>query len=872
MATITSTTSGNLSVGTTWVGGVAPVNGDVIVIANGHVVTVDANITLGDKVSSVGDAITINGASSASFGTLKVNAGVSLTLRGKDTTSNRTGLVNRYGTFQLLPGSTLIFDTPSAGTGVFVCNGIFTAQGTSGSRITIKGNNFDWNNSASNTISASVTKEFDARRDIYAYNIGHPWISNSTGTGIGSFGNSSFSISSCTFNGSAGGAQTEVASYDAITAENQYYVDYEIGVIYWKRSTLTLTTAFNVSYKYMTMWGTRIELPTTSTYNEGMFEYCDFLYMGANDNATNGCILYVVGKNMGGTSQRFYLANCTFHYGYRYLLLQDCAGTSGSPILVENNEFHECIISHSAYSPLSTIQGNSYITIRRNYIKVRSTTYFTINVFSAITNLVITENLISSANGIAPNAQTIVFPSLQITNNLLVGNSLTVVGRGISNFLGSSGNPVVVTGNVICYYYRGLNYSSYNTISNNWSLDNYHHHINYNSGGVNQNVFSSLISYNVFVRGQDNGAISLAYNSSNWIDDITVKHNTTVGSSYGFEYGDRGDNTGSTGATLIDMHSNLITGATEAGFDRITETAPSTSYRMRAISKRADWNSYYGNLVNINVSGQGFGTAYMGGNEYNTNASRNCLGCYLQFPSTAPLSGKSLVLTVTSASDITLAWGGGSAVQIVKYSGTATSATTSVVNDTGKSFPTAMTDALTPRAMWVVINGQTARVCTANTSTQMTVAPDFSGTPSGAYNVYLMEVQLTAADSTKIIVGIDMRALPTTPGTYTDSSISIVDRTVSTADPGFVDSTAGPDTWAGTQGYGSNPIGVIAAYKALGYSSIATIKTYLTTNFAPRNSTLRNAGYDGITVGAIEVQSSSAGGDNRAALKIGISI
>lgn len=43
----TSTTSGNLSSGSTWVGGVAPTTGDQIIIANGHTVTIDSNIDLG---------------------------------------------------------------------------------------------------------------------------------------------------------------------------------------------------------------------------------------------------------------------------------------------------------------------------------------------------------------------------------------------------------------------------------------------------------------------------------------------------------------------------------------------------------------------------------------------------------------------------------------------------------------------------------------------------------------------------------------------------------------------------------------------------------------------------------------------------------
>ena len=46
MATITSIQSGNFSSGSTWVGGVVPVDGDAFVVAAGHTVTVDSSISI----------------------------------------------------------------------------------------------------------------------------------------------------------------------------------------------------------------------------------------------------------------------------------------------------------------------------------------------------------------------------------------------------------------------------------------------------------------------------------------------------------------------------------------------------------------------------------------------------------------------------------------------------------------------------------------------------------------------------------------------------------------------------------------------------------------------------------------------------------
>lgn len=89
MATITSTTTGNWLTGATWVGGVAPTTGDNAVIASGHTVTVDGNVTVGNDTATA--AITING-------TLKFSRTTShvLTLRG--TVANGVGGVWDRGT------------------------------------------------------------------------------------------------------------------------------------------------------------------------------------------------------------------------------------------------------------------------------------------------------------------------------------------------------------------------------------------------------------------------------------------------------------------------------------------------------------------------------------------------------------------------------------------------------------------------------------------------------------------------------------------------------------------------------------------------------------------------------------------------------
>ncbi len=135
----TTTQAGNYNVGATWVGGVAPVDGDTLQID--HDVHVTATTTIGKNAPSPGagdptPAIFIN------TGTLTVDAGVSLTVRGD---------IKHYTTITMGAGSTLAFDPTLAADpttaaykvttgGADLKNDKLVCSGTSGSHVTIKTN------------------------------------------------------------------------------------------------------------------------------------------------------------------------------------------------------------------------------------------------------------------------------------------------------------------------------------------------------------------------------------------------------------------------------------------------------------------------------------------------------------------------------------------------------------------------------------------------------------------------------------------------------------------------------------------------------------------------------------------------------------
>lgn len=145
MAAITSAGTGPWGTGGTWVGGVAPGNGDTVTIAAGHVVTVTDNRTVGHSPAA---ADAVQAILVAATGSLIINASVTLTVRGDIYTSSSDAVRSVI----LNAGATLEMDASAAGTPAtarYVIRGTsqydgslpgFYCNGSAGSRCTVRSN------------------------------------------------------------------------------------------------------------------------------------------------------------------------------------------------------------------------------------------------------------------------------------------------------------------------------------------------------------------------------------------------------------------------------------------------------------------------------------------------------------------------------------------------------------------------------------------------------------------------------------------------------------------------------------------------------------------------------------------------------------
>lgn len=838
MAILTSTsTGGNLSSGSSWVGGVAPTTGDQVVVVNGATITVDVSISLGVNASASGHAVEVNGASSTSYGTLVVASGVTLTLLGYDLGSNTCGLVHQYGKLTVQPGGTIACDPNSDFSSALVCNGILSAVGTSGSHCTFTSpaTSYSWANSASGEVYSANWDYYDLTQNLGIRQLNRAWIANAAGTGLGSFGDSSLSITSKTGT-SASTFTTEVSSLAGVTGAGQYFVDYETGVVYFYNAACsTTTTGFTTTYKYLTIskgWG--IICNSNTDYCSADLEYCDLTYMGSPNPGGSGGYIVANGKLEPAAAIIFHyrnsatsapnrlakVANCTLHYCSNGIGVAGCTGTSGDPILIESNTFGHLDTQNaqtagtaSQYGGIlvmGVVDASSYVHFINNtgtqgygpVVNVRQP-----DTYCLIDGNTIQTNLCYQSNSSTP------WSDCTISNNTFNFFGFNLRYDLQNNFepCGTSGHPIVIKNNTYNRPYRWMYVGDYCTIDSNVVTQYSHHGLI--AGQAYRVLTGVTVQNNLLVSNAAAGSTGLmcGYNAVLAMDGWIVQNNTFSGpTGYpAYTFGDAADGSVSL-MTRCEYRNNLAINAQTYYYQRSTDSAAPNRRTVLHLLE-CDNNLFHGSGTNSNFH-QG-ATFYQSGQKYNFNGSRAIPGAALFNPSyTSPPAAQSLVFTYTSSTNQTLAWGGGTAAQLYYDGGTVSSSSTNyggaaypyaalTVSGTSLTWSTDRTSANNPIGCWLYFGsgpmatagwGGTGwfRVIDCTSSTAISLVPNTTALPNAgdAFTLYKGEVALLDSGGTNgVNVGLYWPSMP--GSSQTDSGITYTTSDLIGTDPALPNGT-----------------------------------------------------------------------------------
>ena len=841
----------NWSDSATWQGGVIPghdsnANSDTVIInapASGVItLIIDQNLTIGNPADNTTFGVLVKGVSATNYVRLQVADGVTVTFTGLTNYGLNQGYplkVERYGRFEPQPGSAVAMDSASEMQNMALIQGTVYAVGTADKKITFTSPaaRVNWNNSGTTTLTTAHEKQYWVDKNIINIKLDRDWIANADGTGPGddsATGSTSINVSAM----APAGLFTTRKNYqlDAnglpdptnLTEVGDYSINHDMGQIFVKVTDQNYAAiSATIAYKYLTYTGWGIKLLENTTYNEGFFEHCNFEYMGFYTTA--------LGSNYGGITVRyknsaasaadrlFRFANNRVRYSASFLGLRALTGTAADPILIANNDFGAVYAVSSAFATLNFYaEASAYVALRDNLVKtyryfVSSGGYSAIPI--PLSNFTFTGNKIAAAQlweakqyGGAP------MPDLDMSGNYLHGFGSSAIASSlvyIKHIYGTAGNPVLIHHNEFAHNYRTILHESHIKIYGN-NFRNCNKHSNMMAASSLDEYLSDVDFYNNVAWGHGisintSGLFQLGYNNRVWVDNIRCKNNTLYNAINGLELSDL--DIGGSGTT------NIVTVGTNIEYDNNIVHSMTTN----GVQVGLGWNSRYnrtrlhlvsldnnivynsGSAAYLNVTP---GTFTWGGERYNLAATRNVEGVALHSASySSPQTNKALALTVTTpGSDETLAWDGGTAIQLVQGTGSFTSAGTNpadgssgrtpfgTVTDAAKTWQvddfrdTDINTVTSPSAMWIKITsgtgaGQIRMIAHTASATTLRIVPAWDTLPQvgDTYTIYKSMVQLTdGAGTNTIMAGIDLRTLPTT--SQTDTGISWANNSL-TSDP-----------------------------------------------------------------------------------------
>jgi len=458
--------TGNWSSPSTWALSTAPLAcgvgvpgaGDSAVIASSSTVTVNTNTVVGSNMSAVGTAITINGSSPSLFGTLIVSGGATLTLRGYDRVTNQEMLIKQYGRFLPQPGAVILSDCATDGHCLIVNQGIIHSIGTAARPVTwsVPANRYSWNIAGTTSYSSSYRSGLDGINlpNVSVARLNAPWIANSTGTGLGSAADSSVVLTART----AGTMMVEVGSLSQVNQPGTYYINYDVGNIYWYQTAGT--TTFTATYKQLNFIGGSVQSTANTPYNEAIFNYTNFTYMGSTAIAADWLLKFGNKQSSSvGTSRLAQVEFDTFRFCKRPIgITAPVTGTAADPILINNNIFYTAPADNYGSGIFIMYTNTSNISFQNNYVQGRGYFVWVTSWASPATQTgwVVRGNVVSIPIFVYDAAA--VWPGSVIDGNLLMAYAAAYDGRIIAGFGGSPSSPAAITNNVFIHPHRAINY------------------------------------------------------------------------------------------------------------------------------------------------------------------------------------------------------------------------------------------------------------------------------------------------------------------------------------------------------------------------------------------------------------------------------
>lgn len=734
-----------------------------------------------------------------------------------------------------------------------------------------------WNNSKTYAPSA-VLSFMDGVRSSLSIPLSP--ISNAAGTGPGRPGDTNLSASAFTLPSGLTLSNCTKLRVNDVATGTDCFVDPSYGVIVAHGYGLTWTSNGNITYKNGTAGGSTgcslggTVIPSgTRTYNEmifanaeiwnvqGFYNYACIQFSGLPNTANNRAgVLHSTMRNSfneigiyGGTQD----INHPLEFNYNVTLNVNVTGVNGGPHFVFWGPVSNVDISNGRHMGVQPLVGGA------TSLSSTLVTFDTVRV----TNNFATSDVFWGGNG----AQADNWSNTWIQQNHIQGYGIGDGGSG-NNFPGyvfafgglpgnhgptGATNKNIVRGNYLFGNFRDfLAYTNVRITQNAGAWAQHHigvlatsYSVEYHTGGVNDNV---EVDHNLFVSpapsNQSLFAWQTGYDGYNYATNFWFHHNTALGMTTGFMWGDT-DTNGTLMAAGSATDNILIPASSAPG---LTKTEPSgfTQASILLASGNAAQGSgtFYQGVGGGNpnaVPNPNYyrnGTATIAGANYNAVAtSRNITGITIQNPNFQAQKILTLHFAHASSSDMTLAESSnagssyGTAVQL-NWSGT-TYTVASVVDDgavfdylkvnfTGTPFAvsTPPVSALCPLSRYAVMltganAGTVYAIPNCMSSSQLVFSPRITGI-AGGDSVLILKSEITLLDAAGAN-GIDvallgtLQSLPTTAQTDNGIVIAPSDACAHAGDCGLLGIISGlpttftPGVWNGTAGSNS-PIWPVA--------------------------------------------------------------